>query len=60
VGRIQTNESQSNSGVIDSFLGSIINGTAPIVSGEDGYKGLQVVFAAIRSSETGTTVKTGC
>ena len=60
VGKIQTNESQSNSGVIDSFLSSIVNRTPPIVSGEDGYRGLQVVFAAIRSSETGMTVKTGC
>jgi len=60
VGKIQTNESQSNSGVIDAFLASIVNKTAPIVSGEDGYRGLQVVFAAIKASETGMTVKTGC
>ena len=60
VGKIQTNESQSNSGVIDAFLSSIVNRTPPIVSGEDGYNGLQVVLAALRSSETGITVKTGC
>jgi predicted dehydrogenase len=60
VGKIQTNESQSNSGVIDSFISAIVNKTAPIVSGEDGYRGLQVVFAAMEASETGLTVKTGC
>ncbi len=51
VGQIQTNESQSNSGVIDAFLSCIINKTPPPVSGEDGLKGLQVVFAAIESSK---------
>jgi predicted dehydrogenase len=50
VGQIQTNESQSNSGVIDAFISCIINKTPPPVSGEDGFKGLQVVFAAIESS----------
>jgi predicted dehydrogenase len=50
VGQIQTNESQSNSGVIDAFISCIINKTPPPVSGEDGLKGLQVVFAAIESS----------
>jgi predicted dehydrogenase len=57
IGKIQTNDSQSNSGVIDAFIDSIINKKAPLISGEDGYKGLRVVLAAIQSSETGRTVK---
>jgi predicted dehydrogenase len=57
VGKIQTNDSQSNSGVIDAFIHAILYNEAPIISGEDGYKGLQVVLAAIQSSETGRTVK---
>ena len=57
VGKIQTNDSQSNSGVINSFIDSIVNKKAPLISGEDGYKGLQVVLAAIQSSETGKAVK---
>jgi predicted dehydrogenase len=57
VGQIQTNDRQSNSGVIDSFIDSIINKKAPLISGEDGYKGLQVVLAAMQSSETGKAVK---
>ena len=59
VGKIQTNDSQSNSGVIDAFIHSILNNKAPIISGEDGYEGLQVVLAAIQSSETGRAVKIG-
>jgi predicted dehydrogenase len=57
IGKIQTNDSQSNSGVIDAFIHAILNNEAPIISGEDGYKGLQIVLAAIQSSETGRTVK---
>jgi len=57
LGNIQTNDEQSNSGVIDAFIDAIENKKAPLISGEDGYKGLQVVLAAIQSSETGKTVK---
>ena len=56
VGKIQTNDEQSNSGVIDAFIDTIQSKKAPLISGEDGYKGLQVVLAAIQSSETGRTV----
>jgi predicted dehydrogenase len=59
VGKIQTNDSQSNSGVIDAFIHAILTNEAPIISGEDGYKGLQIVLAAIQSSETGRAVKIG-
>jgi len=57
VGKIQTNDEQSNSGVIDAFIDAIQNKKAPLISGEDGYKGLQIIFAAIQSSETGKSVK---
>lgn len=57
MGQIQTNESQSNSGVIDAFIACILDRTPPPISGEDGLKGLQVVFAAIESSKKRTTIK---
>ncbi len=57
VGQMQTNESQSNSGVIDAFISCIINKTPPPISGEDGLKGLQVVFAAMESSKKGAAIK---
>jgi predicted dehydrogenase len=57
VGQIQTNESQSNSGVIDAFIECIINNTPPLISGEDGLKGVQVILAAIESAEKGGKIK---
>lgn len=57
VGQIQTNESQSNSGVIDAFIECIINNTPPLISGEDGLKGVQVILAAIESAEKGEKIK---
>jgi len=43
--------------VIEAFIDDIENKNAPLISGEDGYKGWQVDLAAIQSSETGRTVK---
>jgi len=57
VGKIQTNNEQSNSGVIDAFIDAIQNNKAPLNNGEDGYKKLQVVLAAIQSSKTGKRVR---
>jgi predicted dehydrogenase len=57
VGQIQTNESQSNSGVIDAFIDCIINNKPPLISGEDGLKGIQFVLAAIESAEKGVKIK---
>jgi predicted dehydrogenase len=57
LGAIQTNESQSNSGVIDAFIECILKNTPPPISGEDGLKGLQVVFALLESSNNGTVVR---
>lgn len=54
VGAIATNESggQTNSGVIDAFITSIRTQTPPSISGEEGYKSLQVILAALESAET--------
>ncbi len=57
VGQIQTNEAPSASGVIDAFIDSIVNKTPPPVTGEDGLRGLQVVFAAMESSEKKSAVR---
>jgi len=56
-----TNEEQragklTNSGVIDSFVDCIVNDTAPAVSGEEAFKAMKVIFAAVESNETGKTV----
>jgi len=57
VGKIQANDEQSNSGVIDAFIDAIQNNKAPLNSGEDGYKSLQIVLAAVQSSKTSKRVR---
>jgi len=61
LGMAMTNEEQragklTNSGVIDSFVDCIVNDTAPAVSGEEAFKAMKVIFAAVESNETGKTV----
>lgn len=57
VGKIQTNENQTKSGIIDLFVNSIVNGTAPEISGEEGLVALKIIFACMESSSTGKKVK---
>ncbi|WP_413377580.1 Gfo/Idh/MocA family protein [Alkalihalobacillus sp. 1P02AB] len=54
LGGIQTNESggQSSSGVVNHFIRSITEDIEPAIPGEEGMKSLQVVLAALASSET--------
>lgn len=56
VGRIQTNDNQTKSGIIDMFITSIVNGTPPEISGEEGLAALKIVLACIESSESGKAV----
>lgn len=56
-GAIATNESQETSGVIDAFVDGIVNGEAPLISGEEGLKSLEVILAAFESQETGRIVR---
>lgn len=52
VGEISTNEKQLSSHVIDSFIHTLVYGTEPFVSGEEGLKSLKVIFAAFESEAT--------
>jgi UDP-N-acetylglucosamine 3-dehydrogenase len=52
VGAISTNTGQTHSGVIDSFIFSILTNTPPAISGEEGMKSLKVILAALESAET--------
>ncbi|KIL52876.1 Gfo/Idh/MocA family protein [Jeotgalibacillus campisalis] len=54
LGKIQTNEEggQSKTGVIDEFIESILENRAPAVTGLEGKKALEIVLAALESSET--------
>ncbi len=57
VGKIQTNDNQNSSGVIDMFVDSIINNSEPEISGEEGLKALEIVLACLKSAESGETAK---
>jgi predicted dehydrogenase len=61
LGAIQTNDNQSNSGVVDHFVESIESGSAPLITGEEGKRSLAVILAALESNEKKTIekVKTG-
>lgn len=52
VGAMSTNTGQTHSGVIDSFIYSLLTNTSPAITGEDGMKSLKVILAALESAET--------
>lgn len=57
IDRIQTNDSQTKSGVIDLFMDCLVNQTPPEISGEEALSAMRAVFASIQSAETGKTVR---
>jgi len=56
LGQIQTNASQTKSGIIDAFVDSLIRNTEPLISGKDVLNAMKAVFASIKSSEDGVRV----
>ena len=54
---IQTNERQTQSGVIDAFVNCILENRQPEITGESVLKSMRVVYASIESSKTGRAVK---
>ncbi len=57
VEKIQTNDNQTKSGVIDAWIDCLKNHTAPAVTGEDALCAMRAVFASIRSSEMGAAIE---
>lgn len=55
--KLQPFGTQSNLGVIDSFVNSIITGTPAEISAEDGYEALSVIIACIESADKKSFVK---
>lgn len=58
IDRIQTNDNQTKSGIIDMFVHSLVSHTPPPISGEDVLSAMRAVFASLESSRTGKTVST--
>ena len=54
---IQTNDRQTKSGVIDTFVNCLLENRQPVISGESVLKSMRVVYASIESSKTGRAVK---
>lgn len=57
IGKVATNDKQTESGIIREFIGHLAAGTKPVISGEEGMKSLQVILAALKSAETGTMIR---
>ena len=55
--KIQTNDRQMSSGVIDAFVEAIETDTTPVIDGNSVLWAMKAVFASIRSSEQGKTIK---
>ncbi len=56
MGRLQTNENQTSSGVIDQFVDELMRGVPPAIDGREGMKTMEVIHACAESSETGRMV----
>lgn len=57
IDQIQTNDNQTKSGIIDSWVAAIKNDTVPEVNGKDALDAMKAIFADWNSSESGQTVE---
>lgn len=57
IDRIQTNDNQTKSGIIDMFVESLVTNTQPSISGAEVLKAMRAVFGSIQSSDTGRAVQ---
>ncbi len=56
-GEIQTNEKQTDSGVMSLFVNHIIEETPVLISGYEGYKALEIIVKCVESAKKGKAVK---
>jgi predicted dehydrogenase len=57
VDQIQTNDSQTKSGIIDQWVDCLISQRKPEISGEEALSAMKAVFAALESGKTGKKIK---
>lgn len=56
IDKIQTNDNQTKSGIIDAFVDAVVNNHEPEVSGDDVLNAMMAVFASLKSAKTNRTV----
>ncbi len=52
----QTTGARKNTGVINAFVESVLNGRTPPVDGEEALKAMRVIFAAVKSAKENKTI----
>jgi predicted dehydrogenase len=57
LGAVATNVKQVKSGIMDMFVDAIQNDKQPLIDGNEGYKSLEVILAAMESAASGKTVR---
>ena len=57
IDRIQTNDNQTKSGVMDAFVDALERGVQPPVSGEEVLTAMRAIFGALESSEKGVRIE---
>ncbi|WP_082233284.1 Gfo/Idh/MocA family protein [Halobacillus massiliensis] len=59
LGQIQSNDAggQTSTGVIDHFVESVLEDKQPLIDGQEGMRSLEVIIAALESSESGKITK---
>lgn len=55
--KIQTNDNQTKSGVIDAFVEAVVYDHEPVISGRSVLAAMRAVFASIESAETNSAVR---
>lgn len=56
-GEIQTNEKQTDSGVMRLFVDHILEDTPVMISGYEGYKALEIIVKCVESAKKGKAVR---
>lgn len=57
IDRIQTNDNQTKSGIIDAFVEAVTEGKEPAISGSSVLSAMRAVFASLKSSECGKAIR---
>lgn len=57
IDKIQTNDAQTKSGIIDAFVDAVVSGNEPPASGASVLNAMKAVFANLESSEKNMTIK---